>query len=177
MLSVPTSFFAPSPHTDAMCSYRKELLYQLIYEQQFLYRLFLLFLWIVIKNIFIPSIINICNPICLPTSRKIRNHSFKIKVILPSSAQWTLRDTPSVTNTHHDSWSLLREPETWFSISFTVHPPLILLMVRSVTSPSYLPACPPTCQKPVSSSTHRWAHHHWSPTPMTLPTTKQVSNY
>ena len=116
---------------------------------------FLLFLWIVIRNIFIPSITNICNPVCLPTSRKTRNRSFKIRVIFPSSSQWTLRVTPSVTNTHYVSWSRVREPATRFSISFTVHPhpgPLIVLLLRPVTSPACLPDWPPapptTCIQP-----------------------------
>lgn len=167
---------------------------------------FLLFLWIVIRNIFIPSITNICNSVCLPTSRKTRNRSFKIRVISPSSSQWTLRVTPSVTNTHHDSWSRVGEPATRFSISFMVHPhpvedgpsppcwgwpipilrmdevhphpgPLILLLLRPVTSPACLPAWPPAPLQPASSPTYHWAHHHSSPAPVSPPSTKQASNY
>lgn len=135
---------------------------------------FLLFLLIVIRNTFIPSFTDICNPNNLPINRKTRNCCFKSRVMFPSPTQWPLREPLSVTDTYHDSCSLLSEPEPQSSISFTTHP---LSLKRPATSPSLLPTWPylPHYKLSPSSPTHHWAHHHRSPAPRTVPGTKQAS--
>lgn len=80
----------------------------------------LLFLWIVIRNIFTPSFTDTCDPINLSTNKKTQHCPCKSGTCFhhPPNDQWEKR---SVTDTSHDSWSLLSEPEPQSSVSFTLH--------------------------------------------------------
>ena len=116
MLLVIKSFFTPSPHTGTMCSYRERVALSTDTQATALLLPSLLFLWIVIRNIFTDT----CDPINLPTNKKTRLCHCKsgTRFHHPPNDQWEKR---SVTDTSHDSWSLLSEPEPQSSVSFTLH--------------------------------------------------------
>lgn len=100
MLSVTGS---SSPHSQ-LPQYCHGLLqrraaYQLMHEQQFLVLLpFLLRLWIVIKNIFILSLINTGNPNQQPTNRNTRNDCFNQHHLLTDT---TSSSSPAPPPVHH----------------------------------------------------------------------------
>lgn len=100
MLSVTGS---SSPHSQ-LPQYCHGLLqrraaYQLMHEQQFLVLLpFLLRLWIVIKNIFILSLINTGNPNQQPTNRNTRNDCFNQHHLLTDTTSSSSSAPPPV---HH----------------------------------------------------------------------------
>lgn len=85
-----------------------------------------------------------------------------------------MKEMLSVTDTSHDSWSLLSGSEPQSSVSFTTH---LLSLIWPATSPSLLPIWPscPSCRPYPSSATHQRAHRSRVPAPSRVLNAQQAS--